>query len=91
MKSRIIISAALVTIVAALCVGEVFAAGRGNGGASRGTCATGTGTSTAIRPTDSPRRDGTFSTTGTTANGSTTRPSNGRGLQDGSRLTTTAQ
>jgi len=79
MKSRIIISAALVTIVAALCVGEVFAAGRGNGGASRGTCATGTGTSTAIRPTDS------------TANGSTTRPSNGRGLQDGSRLTTTAQ
>lgn len=92
MKSRLIISAALVAIVAALCVGEVFAAGRGNGGASRGTCVNGTGTSTATRPTGSPRRDGTFSTTGTTANGSTTRPSNGRGLQDGSRLnTTTAQ
>jgi len=87
MKSRIITSAAVVAIVAALCVGEVFAAGRGNGGASRGT-----GTSGATRPADSQRRDGTFSTTGTTANGSTTRPSNGRGLQDGSRLnTTTAQ
>jgi len=87
MKARIITSAAVVAIVAALCVGEVFAAGRGNGGASRGT-----GTSSATRPADSQRRDGTFSTTGTTANGSTTRPSNGRGLQDGSRLnTTTAQ
>ena len=87
MKSRIITSVAVVALVAALCVGEVFAAGRGNGGANRGA-----GTSSATRPTDSQRRDGTFSTTGTTANGSSTRPSNGRGLQDGSRLnTTTAQ
>ncbi|MCX5876341.1 MAG: hypothetical protein NT087_08650 [Deltaproteobacteria bacterium] len=88
MKSRVITSVAVVAIVAALCVGEVFAAGRGNGGAAN----RGTGTSSATRPADSQRRDGTFSTTGTTANGSTTRPSNGRGLQDGSRLnTTTAQ
>ena len=43
----------------------------------------------ANRPVDSQRRDGTFLTTGTTANGSTTRPGNGQGLQDGSHLTTT--
>jgi len=43
----------------------------------------------AARPADSQRRDGTFLTTGTTANGSTTRPGNGQGLQDGSHLTTT--
>jgi hypothetical protein len=42
----------------------------------------------ATRPADSQRRDGTFLTTGTTANGSTTRPGNGTGLQDGSRLNT---
>ncbi len=44
-----------------------------------------TGTST--KPADSQRRDGTFLTTGTTANGSTVRPGNGKGLQDGSGLT----
>ena len=43
----------------------------------------------ATRPADSQRRDGTFLTTGTTANGSTTRPGNGQGLQDGSHLNTT--
>lgn len=42
--------------------------------------------SEAIRPADSQRRDGTFLTTGTTANGSGTRPANGQGLQDGSGL-----
>lgn len=41
------------------------------------------------RPADSQRRDGTFLVTGTTANGSTTRPGNGKGLMDGSRLSTT--
>lgn len=30
------------------------------------------------------RQDGTFLSTGTTANGATSRPGNGRGLQDGS-------
>ncbi|MBL0226666.1 MAG: hypothetical protein IPQ16_14160 [Geobacteraceae bacterium] len=42
----------------------------------------------ATRPADSQRRDGTFLTTGTTANGSTTRPETGQGLQDGSHLNT---
>ena len=93
MKPGIITSTAVVAIVAALSAGHVFAAGRGNGGAGRGASVGRTaGSSTITRPADSQRRDGTFSTTGTTANGSTTRPSNGRGLQDGSRLnTTTAQ
>jgi len=45
-------------------------------------------TMSTTRPADSQRRDGTFLTTGTTANGSTTRPDYGRGLQDGSRLNT---
>ena len=83
MKSRSIISATVLVLVAALCAGEVFAAGKGNGRATRGT-----GTSSATRPADSQRRNTTFLTTGTTANGSTTRPANGRGLQDGSRMTT---
>ncbi|MHB8058849.1 MAG: hypothetical protein ACYDHC_13260 [Desulfuromonadaceae bacterium] len=39
------------------------------------------------RPADSQRHDGTFLTTGTTANGSTVRPGNGKGLQDGSGMT----
>ena len=42
-----------------------------------------------VRPADSQRRDGTFLTTGVTANGSTSRPGYGKGVQDGSRLTTT--
>jgi len=46
-------------------------------------------TRSATRPADSQRRDGTFLTTGTTANGSDARPGNGQGLQDGSRLTAT--
>lgn len=51
-----------------------------------------TGSSSEMRPADSQRRDGTYLTTGTTANGSTVRPGNGNGLQDGTRLnTTTAQ
>jgi hypothetical protein len=55
-----------------------------------GTC-TQTGSSAATsRPAGSQRRDGTFLTTGTTANGATTRHGNGNGLQDGSHLTTTA-
>jgi len=45
---------------------------------------------TTTRPADSQRQDGTFLTTGTTANGSTVRPGNGKGLQDGSGLTAPA-
>jgi len=90
MKTRIITFAAVTGILAALTAGDVFAAGRGNAGSSgsrNATCATGTTATT--RPVGSQRRDGTFLTTGTTANGSTTRPGNGNGLQDGSRLNTT--
>jgi hypothetical protein len=45
--------------------------------------------SSLTRPADSQRRDGTFLSTGVTANGSTTRPGYGKGLQDGSGLNTT--
>lgn len=40
------------------------------------------------RPADSQRRDGTFLSTGMTANGSTSRPGYGNGPQDGSGLNT---
>lgn len=76
MKSRIITTAAVVGLFTALAAGDVFAAGRGNGGG--GASATST-----TRPAGSQRRDGTFLTTGTTANGSTTRNGKGTGLQDG--------
>ena len=39
-----------------------------------------------VRPEGSQRRDGSFLTTGTTANGSTTRPANGRGVMDGTGI-----
>ena len=39
-----------------------------------------------VRPEGSQRRDGSFLSTGTTANGSTTRPANGRGLMDGTGI-----
>ncbi|NTV14629.1 MAG: hypothetical protein HGA96_11980 [Desulfobulbaceae bacterium] len=64
--------------------GQGGAGGQGNMTSSRTQVRTSTAT---VRPVDSQRRDGTFLTTGTTANGSTARPSNGNGLQDGSRLT----
>jgi len=95
MKTRIITTAAVAGMLAAMAAGDVWAAGRGNGaggGKGSGTCTTAqssTGSTAAIRPAGSQRRDGTFLTTGMTANGSTTRPGNGNGLQDGSRLTTT--
>ena len=77
------ITAAVTVITLALGTTNLFAAGPngpngkgyGNGGAG--------GSSTVSRPADSQRRDGTFLTTGTTANGSTVRPSNGKGLMDG--------
>ena len=74
----------MVLVVAAIftmtLAGEVLA--RGGNGAGNGTGA---------RPAGSQRRDGTFLSTGTTANGSTSRPANGSGPRDGScRTTTTA-
>ncbi len=94
MKTRIITTVAVAGLLAALATSDVFAAGRGNSGskgqgngAAMSTQAA-TGTAAATRPVDSQRRDGTFLTTGTTANGSATRQGKGNGLMDGSHLTT---
>lgn len=89
MKTRIITTAAVMGLGLAFSAGDLLAAGRGNGGMAggnrMGTHATGTTATT--RPADSQRRDGTFLTTGTTANGSTTRPENGKlHIQERSRL-----
>jgi hypothetical protein len=98
MRARISTIAAVLGLVVALSATDLLAAGRGNGGGKggfgkrNGTCVnqqTGSGGTPATRPAGSQRRDGTFLTTGVTANGSTTRPGNGNGLQDGSRLNTT--
>jgi hypothetical protein len=90
MKTRIITTVAVAGVLAALATSDVSAAGRGNGG-SKGqstTTQTATGTAVATRPVDSQRRDGTFLTTGVTANGGTTRQGKGNGLMDGSHLAT---
>ena len=96
MKPRIITTAAVFGLMVALSAGELLAAGRANGGgkgmqirthAQSRTQSAMSGTA-ATRPAGSQRRDGTFLTTGTTANGSTIRPGHGKGLQDGSRLNT---
>lgn len=59
-----------------------FAAGP-NGKQTKGAGA-GTGTpTTVVKPADSQRRDGSFLNSGVTANGSTVRPANGKGLMDG--------
>jgi len=95
MKKHIITVVAVAAVTAAVASSDVFAAGRGNGsgkGQRTRSCVNApaaTGASATTRPADSQRRDGTFLTTGVTANGSTTRPLNGKGLQDGSRLTAT--
>lgn len=104
MKSRIITTTAVIGLLAAFAAGDVIAAGGSNGNGKGGSgggkgmqvrsqtqtrTQTAVAGTTAVRPTDSQRRDGTFLTTGVTANGSTTRPANGKGLQDGSRLNTT--
>lgn len=102
MKTKQKMVLGLAALCAMALAGEASAQG-GNGGAGKGNgVMTRTQTRTqmqsrtqssastaATRPADSQRRDGTFLTTGTTANGSTTRPSNGKGLQDGSGLVTT--
>jgi len=87
MKARIITTAAVVGLLAALAAGDVFAAGKGNGANVQGASAS-AGATLATRPVGSQRRDGTFLTTGTTANGATTRQGKGNGLMDGSHLGT---
>jgi hypothetical protein len=72
---------AALTVVTLAIGATAFAAGP-KGTQAKGNA--GSGTSTAVvRPADSQRRDGTFLTTGTTANGSSVRPGNGKGLMDG--------
>jgi len=71
----------LAAMFAVTVAGEAMA-GRGGGGGYR----SGAGSASVARPAHSQRRDGSFLTTGTTANGATTRPDRGKGLRDGSRL-----
>lgn len=56
-----------------------FAAGPNGSQGAKGTATP----TTVVKPADSQRRDGTFLTTGVTANGSTVRPTNGKGVMDG--------
>jgi len=95
MKTGQMMVLGLAVLCAMTLAGEAMARG-GNGGGGGGGNGSGGGSgygvqtqSTTTRPADSQRRDGTFLTTGTTASGATTRPSNGKGIQDGSGLTTT--
>ncbi len=86
-RPHLLATAAVLTAILAVG-GESFArggagAGRGQGAQVHSQPSTGTAT-TQVRPAGSQRRDGTFLTTGVTANGSTTRPANGRGVMDGS-------
>jgi hypothetical protein len=99
MKTGQMMVLGLAVLCAMTLAGEAMARG-GNGGGNGSGGGSGYGVqtqtrdrvqaqSTTTRPADSQRRDGTFLTTGTTASGATTRPSNGKGVQDGSGLTTT--
>lgn len=85
-----VVAAAVIATVFAFS-GESFARG-GGGGGGRGGAGAAQGTQTQTTPAGSQRRDGTFLQTGTTANGSTTRPSNGKGVMNGTgpNATTTA-
>ncbi len=93
MKARQMMVTAVVVAASALIFGgESFAQGRGagaGGGMGQGiqtrTHAM-TQSTTQVRPEGSQRRDGSFLTTGTRANGSTTRPTNGRGVMDGTGI-----
>ena len=93
MKTRDLMMTAAVLAAVLAFGGESFAAGRGAAGAT--SARTTTPTTTQVRPADSQRADGTYLTTGTTASGATTRPTNGRGVMDGTGINavtpTTAQ
>ena len=93
MKARNIMVMAVAVAVSALVFGgESYAQGRGagaGGGKGQGVqtrTQSMTQSTTQVRPEGSRRRDGSFLSTGTTANGSTTRPANGRGLMDGTGI-----
>jgi hypothetical protein len=88
MKAKQMMVMAVVAAAVLFAGGESFARGGGAGaGGGRGQGAlTMTQSTNQVRPVGIQRRDGTFLTTGTTANGSTTRPANGRGPMDGTGI-----
>jgi hypothetical protein len=97
MKAKKMMVMAVVVAASALVFGgESFArgggagsgGGRGQGVQSRTQSSTQsmTRSATQVRPEGSQRRDGSFMSTGTTANGSTTRPAKGRGVMDGTGI-----
>jgi len=88
MKAKRMIVMAVVAASVLVVGGESFARGgvAGAGGSRGQGVQTMTQTTTQVRPVGSQRRDGTFLSTGTTANGSTTRPANGHGLMDGTGI-----
>lgn len=99
MKAKqMMVMAVLVAATALVFGGESFARGGGAGAGAGSGRGQGVQTSTQsqtrsmnqstnqVRPEGSRRRDGSFLSTGTTANGSTTRPANGRGVMDGTGI-----
>ena len=88
MKAKRMIVMAVVAASVLVVGGESFARGgvAGAGGGRGQGVQTMTQSTTQVRPVGSQRRDGTFLSTGTTANGSTTRPANGRGPMDGTGI-----
>ena len=92
---NLLMTAAVLTAVLAFG-NDSFARGGAGGGRGAGVSQAGQ-SSTQVRPAGSQRRVGTFLQTGTTASGATTRPSNGRGVMNGTGInattptTTTAQ
>ncbi len=97
MKTRnLLMTAATVGIVLAFGGDALARCGNGGGGGGKGMqvrthtqsrSQTMTNAQTnQVRPEGSQRRDGTFLQTGTTANGSTTRPSRGQGVMDGTGI-----
>ncbi|MBE0556064.1 MAG: hypothetical protein IH628_02425 [Proteobacteria bacterium] len=96
MKTRNMMVMAVVVAAVLVFAGESFAQGRragagggmGQGIQTRTQVHTQSMTQSAVqvRPEGSRRRDGSFLSTGTRANGSTTRPANGRGVMDGTGI-----
>lgn len=96
MQTRTLVVTAAVVATLLAVGGESFARGGRGGGAGMGAgqgaqyrSQSASQSGAQVRPEGSQRRDGTFMTTGTTANGSTTRPANGRGVMDGTGINAT--
>jgi hypothetical protein len=92
MKAKEVMVMAVVAVSVLFIGGESFArggvagAGSGRGQGIQTRTQSTTHSTIQVRPEGSQRHDGTFLSTGTTANGSTTRPGNGRGLMDGTGI-----